>query len=148
MVILMAAFGQTTKEDLDPNALEYVWRGQYAIAAIVLTCLTVYRLIKLQETQAWKAAPTLKVVKESDGGNDDSEAAVIVIDDGTPSVPSADGMTTYGAPEQPLVTSTSTTQPHSIAIRRFLSSQWPRLIGTSVGWLVWDVTFYGVYHMY
>jgi hypothetical protein len=144
MVVLMAAFGQTAKEDLDPKSLEYVWRGQYAIAATVLACLTAYRLVKLQETKAWKAAPTLKVVQDSecDGG---IQSAVVVIDDSTSTQPSLDGVTSYGStPDQPLVTGGHESRTHNIAISTFLSTQWSRLVGTSVGWLVWDVTFYGV----
>ena len=55
MVILLAAFGQTSSvtSDLSTYRLEVIWRLQYSFATVILLSLFLYRVKYLTETQLW-----------------------------------------------------------------------------------------------
>lgn len=158
MVVFMAAVHQTGR-DLDPQKLEIVWRGQYAIACIVLAGLTVYRLWKLQESGVWGAAAGtagkagLHVIPTADlnkwSASEAEESGRMHVMDGTQegvateSVRLADGhsagVDAVDETEVPRTPGGGVASP----IPLFFKTQWHRLVGTSVGWAVWDVAFYG-----
>jgi hypothetical protein len=142
----MAAFKLTgTSSHLDKDDIDTVWRLQYAIAAVILALLCGYRFYKLRESKVWEQrGPALQIITEEDGISVHEEGA----SNGTTSpgwdvksnlLGMADRFYLDVLPEEPVV------RPSKLTVLKvFMTTMWHRLIGTSVGWLVWDVAFYGV----
>ena len=154
MVLFMAALQQTGR-DLSPHSLEIVWRGQYAIACVILFGLTAYRLWKLQESGVWNATATtgkggLRIIS--------ADLSEFLVHGGDFEVrsPTKDAETEVTEYDEVFLHEDDTSmvefsrreheveaQAASSPIPLFFKTQWHRLVGTSVGWAVWDVAFYG-----
>ena len=94
LLVLLIVTGQTS-DSYDRTALELVWRLQYGLGALTITCVAVARVMYTQESEAWTQSQ-------------------------------ADGREAKAGGKTLLFT-----------------HYWPRLIGTSMTWLVWDIVFYG-----
>jgi len=94
LLLLLVISGQTS-DSYDSAALEFIWRFQYGLGAITITCVAVARVMYAEESQAWTQS-------QFDGRQAKAGGKTLLF-----------------------------------------THYWPRLIGTSITWLVWDIVFYG-----
>lgn len=160
LVVLLAITGQTHKTGFDRASLEGVWRGQYCVAVVILFGLTVYRFLKLKESAQWEATPQMMIIPDEDAEDGVQPKAVeltaVSLDDKAKAKEDGEALAQPQASPKSaqgdIPHKTSSVGPHTAKgcndcfrtrTFAFLGSQWHRLFGTSIGWLVWDVAFYG-----
>jgi hypothetical protein len=144
LVLLLSWTGQNQNVYNDITLLN-IWRTIYAIGAIILTYVLVFRIRHLEESQTWKLD---KEQREQQATNRDHPGFVPPTD---ASIHTNSDLPTHSPPIDESSQEHSRRQEnHSLfthqdftEIRLLMKHFGFRLLGTCTSWFLWDVAFYG-----
>jgi len=149
LVLLLLVTGQTQNVYNNITLLN-IWRAIYAIGALILGYVLVFRILYLEESQTWKLD---KEQREEQTKNRD--LAVFVpptvafttrtssLSTDTPLEVEDESRKQQGRRRQRVETHSFFTVEDYFEIQLFIKHFGFRLLGTCMSWFLWDVAFYG-----